>query len=74
VSILIKRLDFASCFMMSTFLSLRSEVHVFCSLLGSPVFDLTDFLRPASAAPCGRFLLRFSLRGAARDYIFQYES
>jgi hypothetical protein len=35
------------------------------SVRRSPVFELTNFLRPASAAPCGHFLLRFSSPGAA---------
>jgi hypothetical protein len=46
-----ERLNFASCFMVSTFLSDGSEAHVFCSLLGTPVFGLNVFRRAAGADP-----------------------
>jgi hypothetical protein len=49
-----------------------SEAHAFCSLLGTPVFGLTIFLRPASAAPrdcscCVAFLQAIAVISRARS-------
>jgi hypothetical protein len=50
VSISMESVDFASCFMVSIFFLGGSEAHAFHSLLGTSIFGLIVFLRPASAA------------------------
>jgi hypothetical protein len=65
VSISIKRLGFASCFIVFLFLLAGSEVHMFCSLLG---FDLTGSLPLALVLAAGTSSVWFSLPGADQGY------